>query len=179
MSIRKITILIVALCLAGATAVAQKMAYVDYEYIMKHIPEYAEAENKLDALSKQWQAEVDKQYQEVEQMYQAYQKDQASLNEDLRRRREDEIVNKEKSVKDFQREKFGFEGELFQQREALMKPVQERVNQAIKDVAASEQLDFIMDRRTEATLLYANPALDKSNEVISKLGLKPNPYLAN
>lgn len=163
----------------GTTAFAQSLAYVDSEYVMKHIPEYNEAEKKLEALSKQWQAEVDKQYEEVEQMYQAYQNDQASLNEDLRRRREDEIVNKERSVKDFQQSKFGFEGELFQQRETLMSPIQERVNKAIQEVAANGQLDFIMDRRSEATFLYANPDLDKSNEVISNLGLKPNPSLAN
>lgn len=168
-----------ALCLVGTAAFAQKLAYVDSEYVMKHIPEYTEAEKKLETLSEQWQAEVDKQYEEVEQMYQAYQKDQANLNEDLRRRREDEIVNKEKSVKDFQRSKFGFEGELFQQREALMQPIQERVNKAIQAVAENEQLDFIMDRRTEASFLYANPELDKSDAVITNLGLKPNPSLAN
>lgn len=179
MSIKKISIIITVLCLMGTTALAQKLAYVDSEYIMKHVPEYTEAEKKLDGLSKQWQAEVDKQYEEIEQMYQAYQKDQASLNEDLRRRREDEIVNKEKSVKEFQRSKFGFEGELFQQRETLMKPIQERIDRAIQEVATAEQLDFMMDRRSEATFLYANPSLDKSDEVITKLGLKPNPSLAN
>lgn len=179
MSIKKITIIIAVLCLMGTTAFAQKLAYVDSEYIMKHVPEYGEAEKKLDGLSKQWQAEVDKQYEEIEQMYQAYQKDQASLNEDLRRRREDEIVNKEKSVKEFQQSKFGFEGELFQQRETLMNPIQERIDKAIQEVATAEQLDFIMDRRSEATFLYANPSLDKSDDVITKLGLKPNPSLAN
>ncbi|MGH2624276.1 MAG: OmpH family outer membrane protein, partial [Sphingobacterium sp.] len=109
----------------------------------------------------------------------AYQAEQAKLTPDLRRRREDEIVNKEKVVKDFQRGKFGMEGELFQQRENLMKPIQTRVEKAIQAIAAEQQLDFILDKRSEVSFLYANPKLDKSNEVIIKLGLKPNSSLSN
>jgi outer membrane protein len=112
-------------------------------------------------------------------MYQAYQKDQANLNADMRRRREDEIVNKEKAVKEFQRTKFGMDGDLFKQRENLMKPIQAKVSKAIQDVATAGQFDFIMDKRSENSFLYANPSLDKSNDVITKLGLRPNPSLAN
>ncbi|MEI5984188.1 MULTISPECIES: OmpH family outer membrane protein [Sphingobacterium] len=158
---------------------AQKIAYVDSEYIMKHIPEVASAQKKVDALSQQWQQEVDKQYEEIERMYQAYQNDQQKLNADMRRRREDEIVNKEKAVKELQRSKFGFDGEIVKQRETLMKPIQDRVSKAIQDIATAQQLDFILDRRSEVSFLYANPKMDKSNEVIVKLGLKPNPSLAN
>ena len=176
---KRIGILIVMLTMLASVSFAQKLAYVDSEYVMKHIPEYNSAQKQLDDQSKVWQAEVDKQYEEIERMYQSYQKDQANLNPDMRRRREDEIVNKEKAVKEFQRSKFGFEGELFKQRENLMKPIQARVSKAIQDVAAAGQFDFIMDKRSENAFLYANPNLDKSNDVITKLGLKPNPSLAN
>ena len=176
---KRIAILIVMLTLMGSVSFAQKLAYVDSEYVMKHIPEYNSALKQLDDQSKQWQAEVDKQYDEIERMYQAYQKEQGNLNADMRRRREDEIVNKEKAVKEFQRSKFGMEGDLFKQRENLMKPIQARVTKAIQDVASAGQFDFIMDKRSESTFLYANPSLDKSNDVVTKLGLKPNPSLAN
>lgn len=163
----------------GSVSFAQKLAYVDSEYVMKHIPEYNSAIKQMDDQSKQWQAEVDRQYDEIERMYQAYQKDQANLNADMRRRREDEIVNKEKAVKEFQRTKFGMDGDLFKQRENLMKPIQAKVSKAIQDVATAGQFDFIMDKRSENSFLYANPSLDKSNDVITKLGLRPNPSLAN
>jgi len=176
---KRIAILIVMLTMMGSVSFAQKLAYVDSEYVMKHIPEYTSAQKQLDDQSKQWQAEVDRQYDEIERMYQAYQKEQANLNADMRRRREDEIVNKEKAVKEFQRTKFGMEGELFKQRENLMKPIQAKVTKAIQDVATAGQFDFIMDKRSENSFLYANPSLDKSNDVITKLGLKPNPSLAN
>ncbi|MNL27346.1 Outer membrane protein (OmpH-like) [compost metagenome] len=97
----------------------------------------------------------------------------------MRRRREDEIVKKEKDVKDYQKQKFGFEGELFKQREKLVQPIQQRVSKAIQDLAQAQSLDIILDRGQEVTFLYANPKLDKSNDVIIKLGLKPNPALAN
>lgn len=179
MSMKKIALIIAILTMMGSVSFAQKLAYVDSDYIMKHIPEYKSAQTQLDNLSQQWQTEVDKQYEDIEKMYQAYQAEQAKLTPDLRRRREDEIVNKEKVVKDFQRGKFGMEGELFQQRESLMKPIQTRVEKAIQAIAAEQQLDFILDKRSEVSFLYANPKLDKSNEVIIKLGLKPNSSLAN
>ncbi|VTQ03412.1 periplasmic chaperone [Sphingobacterium daejeonense] len=179
MSMKRIAIIIVMLTMMGSVSFAQKLAYVDSEYVMKHIPEYNSAIKQMDDQSKQWQAEVDRQYDEIERMYQAYQKDQANLNADMRRRREDEIVNKEKAVKEFQRTKFGMDGDLFKQRENLMKPIQAKVSKAIQDVATAGQFDFIMDKRSENSFLYANPSLDKSNDVITKLGLRPNPSLAN
>ena len=176
---KRIAIIIVMLTMMGSVSFAQKLAYVDSEYVMKHIPEYNSAIKQMDDQSKQWQAEVDRQYDEIERMYQAYQKDQANLNADMRRRREDEIVNKEKAVKEFQRTKFGMDGDLFKQRENLMTPIQAKVSKAIQDVATAGQFDFIMDKRSENSFLYANPSLDKSNDVITKLGLRPNPSLAN
>ncbi|MVZ61361.1 OmpH family outer membrane protein [Sphingobacterium humi] len=176
---KRILVLVAMLAFMGSVSYAQKVAYVDSEYVMKHIPEYKSAQSQLDNLSKQWQAEVDKQYEAIESMYKAYQNDAPRLNEDMRRRREDEIVNKEKAVKDFQRGKFGMDGELFQQREKLMKPIQDRIQKAVQDVAKAGQFDFILDKRSEVSFLYANPAMDKSNDVVTKLGLRPNPSLAN
>lgn len=176
----KKVIFVLGLIIGSVTlASAQRLAYVDSEYILKHIPEYTAAQKQLDELSGNWQAQVDKQYEEIEKLYQAYQNDQVLLNEDMRRRREDEIVNKEKEVKEFQRQKFGFEGDLFKERTRLIQPIQDRVSKAIQELAKSESLDLILDKGGEVAIVFANPSLDKSNEIITKLGLKPNPSLAN
>lgn len=106
-------------------AFAQRFAYVDSEYILKHIPEYTSAQKQLDALSAQWQKELDSRFSEIDNLYKAYQADQVLLTNEMRKRRENEIIEKEKDAKEFQRVKFGFEGELFQQRTKLIKPIQE------------------------------------------------------
>ncbi|WP_437918224.1 OmpH family outer membrane protein [Sphingobacterium sp. LRF_L2] len=176
---KKIVLIIAFIAFSVSASFAQRLAYVDSEYILKHIPEYVSAQKHLDDLSTNWQEEVDKQYGEIEQLYKAYQNDQVLLNDDMRKRREDEIVNKEKQVKEFQRLKFGYEGELYKERIRLVKPIQDRVAKAIQDVATNQGLDLILDKGSEVTFLFANPKLDKSNDIITKLGFKPDPSLAN
>lgn len=165
------------LVIMGSTASAQRFAYVDTEYILKHIPEYLAAQKQLDALSVQWQEEVDNRFSEIEKLYQAYQEDQVLLSEAMRRKREDEIVNREQEAREFQRQKFGFEGDLFHERQKLIQPIQERVAQAIQGIAKDQGLDVVLDKGSEVTFLYANPNLDRSDAVITQLGYKPNPSL--
>lgn len=174
---KKIFAILAFLTLSISATFAQRFAYVDSEYILKHIPEYTSAQKQLDDLSKKWQDEIDNQYADIEKLYKAYQNDHALLSEDMRRRREDEIVNKEKQVKDLQRQKFSYGGELENEKTRLFKPIQDKVSKAIQDFAKAQGFDFIVDRGTELTFLYANPALDKSNDVITKLGYKPNTAL--
>lgn len=170
---KKIVIIALLLVFSSVGGYAQRFAYVDSDYILKHIPEYNSAQKQLDALSEQWQKEVDNKFATIEDMFKAYQADQVLLSGEMRKKREDEIVKKEQEAKEFQRLKFGFEGELFQTRAKLIKPIQERVSKAIQAVADSQQLDMIFDKNSEITLLYANPRLDKSNDVITRLGYKP------
>ena len=170
---------VVVLSLVAATSTfAQRFAYVDTEYILKHVPEYLAAQKQLDALSVQWQEEVDNRFADLEKLYKAYQEDQVLLSEEMRRKREDEIVLKEQEAKEFQRQKFGFEGDLFQERVKLVKPIQDRVAQAIQTIATDQSLDIILDKGSEVTFLYANPKLDKSDDVVTRLGYKPDPSLA-
>jgi outer membrane protein len=173
MKIRHIIVTLGIVLCASTGVFAQRFAYVNSEYILEQIPEYVSAQKQLDALSIQWQDEVDARFAEIESLYQAYQQDQVVLNEALRRQREDEIVNKEKEVKDYQRQKFGFEGDLFKERVRLIEPIQERVSKAIQAIAESQNLDVILDKNSEVMMLYANPRLDKSDEVIVRLGYKP------
>jgi outer membrane protein len=167
------------LFLITLTASAQRFAYVDSDYILKHIPEYTSSQKQLEALSTQWQKEVDAKFVDIERLFKAYQADQVLLTEDMRKRREAEIIERENAAKEFQRLKFGFEGELFQVRTRLIKPIQDRVAKAIQAVADAQQLDMIFDKNSEITLLYASPRLDKSNDVVTRLGFKPGTFVTN
>ena len=173
----KKVILIACFTLFGFTAAfAQRFAYVDSEYILKHVPEYASAQKQLGALSEQWQKEVDAKYGELDRLYKAYQADQVLMTADMKKRREEEIVEKEKAAKDFQRQKFGPEGELPKRSTSVIKPIQDKVSKAVQAVAESENLDWIFDKNSEMIMLYANPRYDKSADVIIKLGLKPGVF---
>ena len=162
------------LLLGSAGAFAQKFAYVDSEYILKQIPEYTAAISTLDGASKQWQQQVDLNFADIDKMYKSYQADRVLLTDDMRKRRENEIIEKEKQAKEFQREKFGPNGELFVKRTELLKPIQERVSEAVKQLAKAKYLDFIFDKSSESTMMiYASTSYDLSKEVIVKLGYKP------
>lgn len=161
---------------AFAGAFAQRFAFVDSEYILKHVPEYAASQKQLAALSDQFQKEVDGRFQEIDRLYKAYQADQVLMTAEMRKRREAEIVEKEKAAKDFQRSKFGPDGELAQRSTQLVKPVQDRVAKAVQAVAEAENLDMIFDKNSEVMMLYANPRYNKSDDVITRLGLKPGVF---
>jgi outer membrane protein len=167
-------ILILGFTLISLTATfAQRFAYVDSDYILKHMPEYASAQKQLSALSGQWQKEVDAHFQEIDRLYKAYQADQVLMTPDMKKRREAEIADKERTAKDFQSQKFGPNGELEQRSTSLIKPIQDKIAKAIQAVAENENLDMIFDKNSEVIMLYANPRYDKSADVITRLGLKP------
>ncbi len=157
-------------------AFAQRFAYVDSDYILKHMPEYISAQKLLAALSSQWQKDVDQRYQEIDRLYKAFQADQVLMTPDMKKRREAEIADKEKTAKDFQRQKFGPDGDLAQRSTAAIKPIQEKVTKAIQAVAENENLDMVFDKNSEVMMLYANPRYDKSADVLTKLGLKPGTF---
>ena len=173
---KKIILLLVFTFTAFTSTFAQRFGYVDSDYILKHIPEYAAAQKQIAALSDQWQKEVDSHFQEIDRLYKAYEADQVLMTADMKKRRQAEISDKEKAVKDFQRQKFGPDGELAKKSTALIKPIQDRLTKAIQAVAESDNLDMIFDKNSEVLMLYANPRYDKSADVITKLGLKPGVF---
>src|SRR6201985_351002 len=173
---KKIILLLFLTFTAFTSTFAQRFAFVDSDYILKHIPEYAAAQKQLAALSDQWQKEVDTKSQEIDRLYKAYEADKVLMTADMKKRREAEISDKEKAVKDFQRQKFGPDGELSKKSTSLIKPVQERLTKAIQAVAESDNLDMIFDKNSEVIMLYANPHYDRSADVITKLGLKPGVF---
>jgi outer membrane protein len=172
---RRILLILLFTLATIPTVVAQRLAFVDSDYILKHMPEYAAAQKQLAAISDQWQKEVDTRFQEIDRMYKAYDADKILLTPDMKKHREAEIAEKEKEVKDFQRQKFGPDGELAQRSTRLFKPIQDRVAKAVQAVAESDNLDIIFDKNSEVIMLFANPRYDKSADVLTKLGLKASP----
>jgi outer membrane protein len=173
---RRIILILGFTFISLTAAFAQRFAYVDSDYILKHMPEYLSAQKQLAVLSAQWQKEVDQRYQEIDRLYKAFQADQVLMTADMKKRREAEIADKEKTAKDFQRQKFGPEGELAQRSTSAIKPIQDKLAKAIQAVAENENLDVIFDKNSEVIMLYANPRYDKSADVITRLGLKPGTF---
>lgn len=167
-------LLLSLMLLSGWAASAQKLAYVDTEYILKHLPDYKSSLTQIDGLSKQYQKQVDDTFIEIDKMYKAYQADQVLLTDDMRKRRENDIIEREKKAKELQRLKFGPDGELFQMRAKLLKPIQEKVSKTIAETAKNKYVDFVFDKSSESTMIiYAASTYDISNDVIIKLGYKP------
>ncbi|MCB0410793.1 MAG: OmpH family outer membrane protein, partial [Flavobacteriales bacterium] len=134
------------------------------------IPEYKAAQAELDKMSVHWQKEIEEQYQEIDKLYKAYQADAVLLTDDMKKKRENEIVNKEKEAKELQKKRFGVDGELFKKRIELVKPIQDKVYNAIKAVAEKSGLGFILDKSGQISIMYANPKYDKSDDVLIYLG---------
>jgi outer membrane protein len=158
--------------LSNAQSGAAKFGYVDTDYIMGQIPEYKAAQSELDKTSVQWQKEIEGKYAEIDKLYKAYQADAILLTDDMKKKRESEIINKEKEVKDLQKQRFGVDGELYKKRQELVKPIQDKVYNAIKAVAEKGGLGFILDKSGQVSILYANIKYDKSDEVLVYLGYK-------
>jgi outer membrane protein len=169
---KKIGILSVLLILTSAMAIAQKYAFVDSEYIRKNIPAFTTAQEQLDKLSKQWEKEVADGYAVVEQMYKTYQNESVLLAPDMKTKREETIIAKEKEMKDLQNKYFGMEGELFKKREELVKPIQDEILKAIKEIAVDGSFAVIFDTAAGGNILFANPKFDISDQVLEKLGYK-------
>ncbi len=158
------------LILTAAVATAQKYAFVDTEYIRRNIPAFETAQQQLDKLSEQWEKEIADGYAAIEQMYKSYQNEAPLLSQDMKIQREEAIINREKEIKELQNRYFGMEGELFKKREELVKPLQDEILKAIKDIAVEGSYAVIFDSASGGNILFANPKYDISDEVLERLG---------
>ncbi|MCS6916748.1 MAG: OmpH family outer membrane protein [Chitinophagales bacterium] len=156
-----------------AIGFSQKVAYVDLEYILKNIPEYQDAQKRIDDLTAQWQKEIDQKYAEIDRLYKQFQAEQVLLTEDIKAKRRQEIEEKEKAARELQKKRFGYQGDLFQKRQELVQPIQDRVYDAIQKTATARQYDFVMDKSAGTMLLYANSKLNISDQVLQTLGITP------
>lgn len=169
---KKILLVFAVLMLTTTYSFTQKFAFVDTEYILNNIPSYKAAQEKLNQMSKEWEAEIKKMYDDVDKMYREYQAERVLLSDDMREKKEETIVNKEKEVKELQRKYFGSEGDLFKKRQELVKPIQEEVYNAVKQIATEGGYAVIFDSASGASILYTNPKHDKSDDVLRLLGYK-------
>ena len=169
---RKIIVLTVLMLAATISGTAQKFAFVDSEYIRNNIPAFTAAQQQLDKLSEGWEKEVANGYAAVEQMYKDYQAEVVLLSQDQKKKREEAIIAKEKEIKDLQNTYFGMEGELYKKREELVKPIQDEILKAIKEISVEGSYAVIFDTSAGSDILFANPRYDLSDQVLQKLGYK-------
>jgi outer membrane protein len=148
-----------------------RYAVINTKYILDKIPEYKEADKKLKALGDQWQAEIDEKQMVLDKMYKNYEAEQFMLSDDLKKKREDELFIKEKELRDLQKKRFGYEGDLFKERQKLVKPIQDKVYNVVQKMAIARSYDFILDKSEGITIIFADPKLDKSDDVLKELGI--------
>lgn len=163
---------LVFLVLAGLAGFSQRYAIIDTRYILDRIPDYAAAQKQLDVVATAWQKEIDQMQMDLDRMYKDFEAEQVMLSEDLKRKREDQLFVKEKTLRDLQRTRFGFEGDLFKKRQELIKPIQDRVYNAVQKLAVQRGYDFVLDKSEGITVIFADPKLEKSDDVLRELGVK-------
>ncbi|MBU6177257.1 MAG: OmpH family outer membrane protein [Bacteroidetes bacterium] len=168
----KKSLLVFGFLITALFGAAQKYAVVDTRYILDKMPEYRTAQQQLDVMAAIWQKQIDSMQSSLDRLYREFDAEQVMLTAELKKRKEDQLFNKEKELRDLQRKRFGFEGDLFRKRQELVKPVQDKVYNAIQKLAASRGYDFVLDKSEGITIIFADPKLDKSEEVLKELGIR-------
>jgi len=167
---KKLILTIMAIVFSVAILQAQKFAYVDTQYILDNIPEFSEAQAQLDELSNQWQKEIEAKFADIDKMYKDYQAQAILLPEDMKKKKEQEIVDREKDAKALQRTRFGKDGDLFKKRQELVKPIQEKIYNAIQEISTNNNYAVVFDKGGSLTMMYANPKYDISDDVLDNMG---------
>ena len=164
---------VAAIITMSFTTQAQKVAYVDIDYVLKNIPEYNDAQKQLDEISATWKKEIDEKYSEIDKLYKQYQAEQVLLTEEMKQSRQKEIQDKEKAAKELQTKRFGYQGDLFQKRQELVQPIQDKVYDAIQKIATTKGYDFVLDKSSGSVVLYANTKMNISDQVLTSMGINP------
>jgi outer membrane protein len=156
----------------GLLGISQKYAVIDTRYILDRMPDYTKAQKQLDDIADEWQKDIDGKQAGLDKLYKDYEAEQVMLSDDLKKKREDQLFMKEKELRDLQRKRFGFEGDLFKKRQELVKPIQDKVYNAVQKLAVQRGYDFVLDKSEGITIIFADPKLDKSEDVLKELGVK-------
>lgn len=157
---------------SSLAGISQKYAIIDTRYILDKMPDYKAAQSQLDNIAAGWQKEIDGKQTELDNMYKAFEAEQVMLSDELKKKREDQLFNKEKELRDLQRKRFGFEGDLFKKRQELIKPIQDKVYNAVQKMSIQRGYDFVLDKSEGITIIFADPKLDKSEDVLKDLGVR-------
>ena len=166
------TLLIILFLFFTTTSHAQRYAIIDTKYILEKLPDYKSANSKIGEFAEAWQQEIDLLQADLDKMYRELEGERAMLTPELLKKREDEIYNKEKQIRDLQRKRFGYEGDYFRKKQELVKPIQEKVFNAVQKLAGEKMYDFVLDKSEGITIIFADPKLDKSDDVLKILGIK-------
>ena len=157
----------------GLTGYTQgKYAVIDTRYILDKMPDYKNAQKQLDDIVADWKRDIDGKQTQLDKMYRDYEAEMVMLSDDLKKKREDQLFNKEKELRDLQSKRFGYEGDLFKKRQELVKPIQDKVYNAIQKLAVQRGYDFVLDKSEGITIIFADPKLDKSEDVLKELGVR-------
>ncbi|MAB95211.1 MAG: OmpH family outer membrane protein [Flavobacteriales bacterium] len=167
---KKLLLLFIFIYVNLTTTFAQKFAYVDTDYILNKIPEFKQAQDKLDNFSADWQAEIESKYVAVEKMYRAYQQEKVLLTENMKSKREEAIITKETAAKNLQQKYFGPEGQLFTKRQELITPIQDKIQNAIKELAKANKYQIVFDSSSDLIMLHKDNNLDQSDKVLDLMG---------
>lgn len=152
-------------------AKAQKFGYIDSDLILSKMPEYGKAQSEIEQLSAAWQNEIEEMQKKVESLYATFAAEQVLLTEEMKKERQDEIRKKETELKEYQKKVFGFEGLFFLKKQELIKPLQDKVFDAVEKVAKSNRLAIIFDKAGELVMIYTDPRHDYTDFVLEELGL--------
>ncbi len=169
---RKLLLFVSILILSANAVQAQRYAIIDTKYILDKMPEFKNADKQLAEIGAQWQKEIDTKQTELNAMYRNFDAEQFMLSDELKKKREDQLFNMEKDIRELQKKRFGYEGDLFKERQRLVKPVQDKVYNAIQKIAVNRGYDFVLDKSEGITVIFADPKLDKSEDVLKELGIK-------
>ncbi|MCH5600391.1 OmpH family outer membrane protein [Niabella ginsengisoli] len=169
---RKIFVLTLMLCLAATFSYAQKYAVIDTRYIFDKMPEFKQVQKQVDAQAATWQKDIDTKQAVLDKLYSDYEAEETMMSEDLKKQKEDELFNKEKELRDLQKKRFGFEGDLFKKRQELMEPLQKKVADAVNKLSKANGYDLVFDKSEGKSIIFADPKLDKSEDVLRELRLK-------
>jgi outer membrane protein len=169
---KKILFIACSFLLAASVSLAQKYAIIDTRYILDKMPDYSQAQKQLDIIAADWQKDIDAKQLTLDKMYKDYEAEQVMLSDDLKKKREDQLFLKEKELRDLQRQRFGFEGDLFKKRQELIKPIQDKVFNAVQKISVLRGYDFVLDKSEGITIIFADPKLDKSEDVLKELGVR-------
>lgn len=169
---KQLVLALFSLLFFSFSLMAQRYAVIDSKYILSKMPEYKEAQKKLDDVSLLWQQEIDQKQIALSKMQKDFEAEQVILPENLQKKREDEIFNKEKELRDLQKKRYGFEGDLFKKRQEFIKPIQDKIYNAVQQLAVEKQYDFILDKSEGITVIFVDPKIEKSEDILKKLGIK-------
>jgi outer membrane protein len=169
---KKIVLFALATILIAGSAFAQKYATIDTRYILDKMPAYTQAQKQLDDIAADWQKDIDTKQTALDKMYKDYEAEQVMLSDELKKKREDQLFLREKELRDLQRQRFGFEGDLFKKRQELIKPIQDKVFNAVQKLSVQRGYDFVLDKSEGITIIFADPKLDKSEDVLRELGVR-------